>query len=110
LRDPAGSPPREIAKARSALREALQLLGQRRFGTFCAASLLSNMGTWAQQQPRLGDLLSILVSIDRADNRPAPRDSRDDGPASQRGEGSVWRKVIWSADCIEFLLPIIDRV
>ncbi|HWB47528.1 MAG TPA: MFS transporter [Stellaceae bacterium] len=46
----------------SAFRESLKLLGARRFGTFCFASLLSNMGTWAQQVAEPWLLLAIGAS------------------------------------------------
>ncbi len=46
----------------SAFRESLGLLATRRYGTFCLASLLSNMGTWAQQVAEPWLLLSIGAS------------------------------------------------
>jgi len=46
----------------SAFRGSLNLLATRRFGTFCFASLLSNMGTWAQQVAEPWLLLSIGAS------------------------------------------------
>ncbi len=42
--------------------ESLELLRTRRFGTFCFASLLSNLGTWAQQVAEPWLLLSIGAS------------------------------------------------
>ena len=42
--------------------ESLLLLRTRRFGTFCIASLLSNLGTWAQQVAEPWLLLSIGAS------------------------------------------------
>ena len=45
-----------------ALREALRLLGTRRFGTFWFASLLSSIGTWAQQVAQPWLLLSLGAS------------------------------------------------
>jgi len=47
---------------KSAFRGSLDLLGTRRFGTFWVASLLSNMGTWAQQVAEPWLLLSIGAS------------------------------------------------
>ena len=49
--------------------ESLQLLRTRRFGTFCFASLLSNVGTWAQQVAEPWLLLamgasSFLIGLD----------------------------------------------
>lgn len=41
---------------------SLQLLGTRRFGTFWFASLLSNIGTWAQQVAQPWLLLSLGAS------------------------------------------------
>jgi predicted MFS family arabinose efflux permease len=42
--------------------ESLHLLRTRRFGTFCFASLLSNIGTWAQQVAQPWLLLSLGAS------------------------------------------------
>ena len=47
---------------RNAFRESLALLGTRRFGTFFFASLLSNIGTWAQQVAQPWLLLSLGAS------------------------------------------------
>lgn len=46
----------------SAFRESLKLLRTRRFGTFWFASLLSNIGTWAQQVAQPWLLLSLGAS------------------------------------------------
>ena len=46
----------------SAFRNSLSLLRTRRFGTFCFASLLSNIGTWAQQVAEPWLLLSLGAS------------------------------------------------
>ena len=46
----------------NALREALGLLRTRRFGTFWFASLLSSIGTWAQQVAQPWLLLSLGAS------------------------------------------------
>lgn len=43
-------------------RESLLLLRTRRFGTFCFASLLSNLGTWAQQVAEPWLLLTLGAS------------------------------------------------
>lgn len=48
--------------ATSSFAELLHLLGTRRFGTFCFASLLSNLGTWAQQVAEPWLLLSLGAS------------------------------------------------
>lgn len=50
------------AVAISELRASLLLLGTRRFGTFWVASLLSNLGTWAQQVAEPWLLLSLGAS------------------------------------------------
>ena len=42
--------------------QSLRLLATRRFGTFCFASLLSNLGTWAQQVAEPWLLLSLGAS------------------------------------------------
>ena len=44
------------------LRESIALLGTKRFGTFWFASLLSNIGTWAQQMAQPWLLLSLGAS------------------------------------------------
>ena len=46
----------------AAFRESLSLLGTRRFGTFWFASLLSSMGTWAQQVAEPWLLLTLGAS------------------------------------------------
>lgn len=46
----------------SAFTDSLHLLRARRFGTFCFASLLSNLGTWAQQVAEPWLLLSLGAS------------------------------------------------
>jgi MFS family permease len=48
--------------SRNAFRESLALLRTRRFGTFFFASLLSNIGTWAQQVAQPWLLLSLGAS------------------------------------------------
>jgi MFS family permease len=50
------------AAARSAFAQSLQLLRTRRFGTFWFASLLSSIGTWAQQVAQPWLLLSLGAS------------------------------------------------
>ncbi len=51
-----------MPRQESALHASLELLATRRYGTFCVASLLSNMGTWAQQVAEPWLLLSIGAS------------------------------------------------
>jgi predicted MFS family arabinose efflux permease len=46
----------------SAFNQSLRLLSTPRFGTFCFASLLSNIGTWAQQVAEPWLLLSLGAS------------------------------------------------
>ena len=48
--------------AMGAFAQSLRLLGTRRFGTFCFASLLSNLGTWAQQVAEPWLLLTLGAS------------------------------------------------
>ncbi|MDR3387582.1 MAG: MFS transporter [Rudaea sp.] len=52
----------EWANALGTLRQSLSLLRTRRFGTFWFASLLSNIGTWAQQVVQPWLLLSLGAS------------------------------------------------
>ena len=47
---------------KSVFRESIALLGTRRFGTFWFASLLANIGTWAQQVAQPWLLLSLGAS------------------------------------------------
>ncbi len=47
---------------RTSFADSLRLLRTRRFGTFCFASLLSNLGTWAQQVAEPWLLLSLGAS------------------------------------------------
>lgn len=54
--------PRDATPQESAFRASLELLATRRYGTFCIASLLSNMGTWAQSVAEPWLLLSIGAS------------------------------------------------
>jgi MFS family permease len=61
--------PRTQVESPSAFVRSLRLLATRRFGTFCVASLLSNLGTWAQQVAEPWLLLtlgasSVLIGID----------------------------------------------
>ncbi|HUH85934.1 MAG TPA: MFS transporter, partial [Stellaceae bacterium] len=54
--------PASAAATPSAFVQSLHLLRTRRFGTFCFASLLSNLGTWAQQVAEPWLLLSLGAS------------------------------------------------
>jgi MFS family permease len=53
---------RDPAAKTSSFAASLSLLRTRRFGTFCFASLLSNLGTWAQQVAEPWLLLSLGAS------------------------------------------------
>lgn len=57
-----GSASRSQTARPSSFAQSLRLLRTRRFGTFCAASLLSNLGTWAQQVAEPWLLLSLGAS------------------------------------------------
>jgi predicted MFS family arabinose efflux permease len=46
----------------NAFTDSIHLLGTRRFGTFCFATLLSNLGTWAQQVAEPWLLLTLGAS------------------------------------------------
>ncbi len=54
--------PAEPGGAVQSFKASLRLLRTRRFGTFCSASLLSNLGIWAQQVAEPWLLLSIGAS------------------------------------------------
>ncbi|WP_051749140.1 MFS transporter [Nevskia soli] len=56
------SPEANLAQTFLTLRKSLALLRTRRFGTFWFASLLSNIGTWAQQVAQPWLLLSLGAS------------------------------------------------
>ena len=56
------SDPDAPASAVDAFARSFRLLRTRRFGTFCFASLLSNLGTWAQQVAEPWLLLSLGAS------------------------------------------------
>jgi len=62
---PKSSAPGADARSETAIdafAKSLRLLRTRRFGTFCVASLLSNLGTWAQQVAEPWLLLSLGAS------------------------------------------------
>ena len=54
--------PHEPDVISSALQKSLALLSSRRFGTFWVASLLANIGTWAQQVTQPWLMLSLGAS------------------------------------------------
>ncbi|SFI35884.1 Predicted arabinose efflux permease, MFS family [Collimonas sp. OK307] len=53
---------KQLSTSRNTLADSLNLLATRRFGTFWIASLLSNIGTWAQQVAQPWLLLSLGAS------------------------------------------------
>lgn len=53
---------KQLSTSGNTLAESLNLLAARRFGTFWIASLLSNIGTWAQQVAQPWLLLSLGAS------------------------------------------------
>jgi predicted MFS family arabinose efflux permease len=63
---PSGTPPRKPSArgltVLKTLRESVALLGTKRFGTFWFASLLSSLGTWAQQVAEPWLLLTLGAS------------------------------------------------
>ncbi len=54
-----GHAPRVLSTQMNSFADSLRLLRTPRFGTFCIASLLSNLGTWAQQVAEPWLLLSL---------------------------------------------------
>jgi MFS family permease len=56
------NPTREPAMGNTTFGDSVRLLGTRRFGTFWFASLLANIGTWAQQVAQPWLLLSLGAS------------------------------------------------
>jgi MFS family permease len=93
----------------SAFRESLGLLFSRRFGTFCFASLLSNIGTWAQQVAEPWLLLnlgasSFVIGLDAfAAAAPAWPLSLIGGVLADRGDR---RRIIATYQSIQMLCPI----
>jgi MFS family permease len=100
----------QAATARKAFAQSLQLLGTRRFGTFWFASLLSSIGTWAQQVAQPWLLLSLgapafLVGLDNfAMNAPLWVLTLPGGVLADRADR---RRVIAGFQSIQMLCPIV---
>jgi MFS family permease len=94
---------------KSALHESIQLLRTRRFGTFWFASLLSNIGTWAQQVAQPWLMLSLgassfLLGLDAfASGAPVMLLTLVGGVLADRADK---RRVIASFQSIQMLCPI----
>ena len=95
---------------KTAFRESLTLLMTRRFGAFWIASLLSNIGTWAQQVAQPWLLLSIgaspvLVGLDSfAMNAPVWLFTLVGGVLADRADR---RRVIAGFQSLQMLCPIL---
>ncbi len=91
-------------------RESLRLLRSRRFGTFWSASLLSNVGTWAQQVAEPWLLLSLgassfLIGLDSfAMNAPIWFLTLMGGVLADRSDR---RRVITLFQSIQMLCPLV---
>ena len=89
---------------------SLRLLRTRRFGTFCVASLLSNIGTWAQQVAQPWLLLglgasSFLIGLDSfAMGAPVWLLTLVGGVLADRADR---RRVIGTFQSIQMLCPIL---
>lgn len=98
------------ATARSAFAESLKLLRTRQFGTFWFASLLSSVGTWAQQvaQPWLLLTLgasSFLVGLDSfAMSAPIWLLTLPGGVLADRGDR---RRIIAGFQSVQMMCPIV---
>jgi MFS family permease len=98
------------AAARNAFTESLKLLRTRRFGTFWFASLLSSVGTWAQQvaQPWLLLTLgasSFLVGLDSfAMSAPIWLLTLPGGVLADHGDR---RRIIAGFQSLQMLCPIV---
>jgi MFS family permease len=98
------------AAARNAFAESLKLLRTRRFGTFWFASLLSSVGTWAQQvaQPWLLLTLgasSFLVGLDSfAMSAPIWLLTLPGGVLADHGDR---RRIIAGFQSLQMLCPIV---
>jgi MFS family permease len=94
---------------RSAFANSIKLLATRRFGTFIIASLLSNMGTWAQQIAEPWLLLSIgassfLLGLDSfAASAPVFLLTLLGGVIADRGDR---RRIITLFQSIQMLCPV----
>ncbi len=97
------------AARHSTFSESVGLLATRRFGTFVIASLLSNMGTWAQQVAEPWLLLSIgassfLLGLDSfASNAPVFLLTLLGGVMADRGDR---RRIITLFQSIQMLCPV----
>lgn len=95
--------------ARNTFTESIGLLTTRRFGTFVIASLLSNMGTWAQQVAEPWLLLSIgasslLLGLDSfAMSAPVFLLTLVGGVMADRGDR---RRIITLFQSIQMLCPV----
>ncbi|MGC1459005.1 MAG: MFS transporter [Steroidobacteraceae bacterium] len=98
------------AEARKAFAQSLQLLRTRRFGTFWFASLLSSIGTWAQQVAQPWLLLSLgassfLVGLDSfAMSAPLWLLTLPGGVLADRADR---RRVIAGFQSLQMLCPIV---
>jgi MFS family permease len=92
------------------LRQSLRLLATRRFGTFWFASLLSNIGTWAQQVAQPWLLLSLgaspmLLGLDAfAMGAPVLLLTLVGGVLADRGDR---RRIIATFQSIQMLCPLL---
>lgn len=102
-----GSDP--VAVTKSAFRDSLDLLLTRRFGVFFVVSLLSNLGTWAQQVAQPWLMLSMgassfLLGLDSfAMGAPAWALTLVGGVMADRGDR---RRIIATFQSIQMLCPI----
>src|SRR5450432_1846043 len=94
----------------TAFRESIALLRTRRFGTFWFASLLSNIGTWAQQVAQPWLLLTLgaspfLIGLDSfAMSAPVWALTLVGGVLADRGDR---RRVITLFQSIQMLCPML---
>ncbi len=99
-----------MTKAAREFRESLRLLGTRRFGTFWLASLLSNIGTWAQQVAEPWLLITLgaspfLIGLDSfAMNAPVWLLTLAGGVLADRADR---RRVITLFQSIQMLCPTL---
>src|SRR5580693_10323675 len=94
----------------SAFSESLALLRTRRFGIFCFASLLSNIGTWAQQVAEPWLLLtlgasSFVIGLDSfATNAPVLLLTLVGGALADRSDR---KRVIAGFQSVQMLCPTV---
>ncbi len=99
-----------VKSTRETFRASMRLLATRRFGTFWFASLLSNIGTWAQQVAQPWLMLSLsgsafLVGLDAfAMDAPVGLLTLVGGVLADRGDR---RRIIFGFQALQMVCPTL---